>query len=480
MKKRVLSKLLLAMITASLLFSGCGAEETDGNVESSQVEAEQESTEQVEKEIVDASFTWNVSDQDLYVVKCRGLEVKPSWFLGTVTYSDGTVGSIDADEVELKQEGNKLKVYINFRGNDSVGYEIEIPEIWEDMNLNEQSQEEVEQWYEGLGGDSSKIDSSATEVHDDWNVDVVDASDWEFNTQVMNMIQLLEIWEGSLSEESVSDYNSAQQAHFIIGNEGACDPEYVKEYKEYPLEGKDYYLNATYKEGSEWQLRYGDASITEVFTEAGLDYGVPCVCYCTYKDDYKYGFEQAISDYFDMGYERGSKDMFWLSHAVEKIPLSEHNVRQLSMEEVREYILAVYMYYGDEISVHTEDGLEYYEEPHILKLYGVDVDTLIQKFGKYFSYTPDVKTIYTVYELAMDKGYSGSVIDFYKLEGKELDDIMLELIIDECESMDWQLTNGDLIGIIESLGGTVPDYATVVEESTEFTPSGTEGITIKH
>ena len=146
------------------------AEETDGSVESSQIEEEQESIEQVEsssndeqqeieKEIEEAGFTWNVSDQDLYVVNSRGLEVKPSWFLGTVTYSDGTVGSIDADEVELKQEGDILKVIITFRGEDRVGYEIEIPEIWED-SMDNATEDEIGEWYEGLGGDSSVIDES--------------------------------------------------------------------------------------------------------------------------------------------------------------------------------------------------------------------------------------------------------------------------------------------------------------------------------
>ncbi|MBR3600433.1 MAG: hypothetical protein IKL53_11235, partial [Lachnospiraceae bacterium] len=110
---------------------------------------------------VDVSFKWNVSDKDLYLLSRRQLEASPSLFEGSITYADGFVGSIDADEVELKQEGDKLKVYITFRGDESVGYEIVIPEMWEDLNLNEESQEDVEAWYEGLGGDSSQVDESA-------------------------------------------------------------------------------------------------------------------------------------------------------------------------------------------------------------------------------------------------------------------------------------------------------------------------------
>lgn len=148
------------MLTVSLLLSGCGAEETSGNVESSQVEAEQESAEQVEKEIEGASFTWNVSDKDLYLLMRRQLEVKPSWFLGTATYADGTTGSIEADRIDLGRDGLILLVDVYYDGGESVRYQIEVPEMWEDMNLNEQSQEDVEAWYEGLGGDSSQVDES--------------------------------------------------------------------------------------------------------------------------------------------------------------------------------------------------------------------------------------------------------------------------------------------------------------------------------
>lgn len=58
MKKKVLSKLFVSLITASLLLSGCGAEETSGNVEGSQVEKEQETTEEIESDD-------NIADEDI-------------------------------------------------------------------------------------------------------------------------------------------------------------------------------------------------------------------------------------------------------------------------------------------------------------------------------------------------------------------------------------------------------------------------------
>lgn len=63
MKKKVLSKLFVSVITASLLLSGCGAEETSGNVEGSQVEKEQETQEKIESDdIVDDNMENDESD----------------------------------------------------------------------------------------------------------------------------------------------------------------------------------------------------------------------------------------------------------------------------------------------------------------------------------------------------------------------------------------------------------------------------------
>lgn len=106
-------------------------------------------------------FKRNVGDIDLYILMCREMEAKTDWFEGTITYADGYVGSIDAKEVELKRNADKLVVKITVWGNDALGYEILIPEAWDDMNLNEQSQEEIDEWYDGLvSGDSEVTEES--------------------------------------------------------------------------------------------------------------------------------------------------------------------------------------------------------------------------------------------------------------------------------------------------------------------------------
>lgn len=408
---------------------------------------------------VDVSFKWNVSDKDLYLLSRRGLDVSPSLFEGSIAYTDGYVGSIDAEEVELKIEGNKLKVYINFRGNDSVGYEIEIPEMWEDMNLNEESQEDIESWYEGLGGDSSQVgESSATEITD-WVVNVSDSSNREFYSQVDDMIETYNMWVNSLSDETLSDMSLANF------DEGGSKTEI----------GEDITYNVSYKEDSEWYLTYGNSSLSDVYKEAGItEYGIHCSCYCTY-NEYNNGFEQAISDYFNLGFDYSNKENnrneAWLTHAIKKIPLSEHSVRQLSMEEVREYILAVYMHYGDGISPFSQDGLKYYEEPHILNLYGIDsVDSLIEKFSKYYTKPIGIKDVYNSYKDANTLGYSGSIFDFYNLSESELDSIMLKVITNKYNSLGWEIHDENIIPIIESLGGSIPEYAIIVDDGDDYKP----------
>lgn len=469
MKKRVLSKLLLAFITASLLFSGCGAKETDGSAESSQIETEQESTEQVKKEIEDASFTWNVSDKDLYLLMRRQLEVKPSWFLGTATYVDGTTGNIEADRIELGRDGLILLVDVYYDGGDSVGYEIVIPEMWEDMNLNEQSQEEVEAWYEGLGGDSSQVDgSSATEIHDDWSTSVKDFSNEDFSAMVYSMCGNYNTWKSSLSSDSNTGIKVAE----------------LDQTGELKLAGEDVYYSINYKDDSEWSMLYGNSSISEVSIAAGVpDYGVPCECYCTYGSHRD--FCQAIADHFNLGYDYESDNDVetdngesWLYRIARKIPLSSHNARQLSMEEIRAYLVEVYKYYQDDSSLNGSGDYKYYEEPHLLKLYGFDENSISQKFGKYFSSgNPSLSRVYAVYTWVVeDYGYDGSIFDFYALDSNRLDSMILQVMLDSAEAENWVIDE-DVANIIKSLGGTLPENATILtndgEESSESQPNAT-------
>lgn len=471
MKKRVLSKLLLALVTASLLLSGCGVEETSGNVESSQVEEEQESIEQVEKKIEDANFTWSVSDEDLYILTQRGLEAKTSWFVGTATYSDGTTGIIEADKVSLDwdlTQGSILKVNIFYGGGNKVVYQIEVPEIWEDMNLNEESQEDVEAWYEGLGGDSSQVDgSTATEIND-WNTSVRDFSNEDFSTMVHSMCNAHDVWRGSLTNDSKTAIKVAE----------------LDQSGELKKAGEDVYYNIEYNEDSEWYMLYGNSSLSEVCKEANVsDYGVPCECYCTY-GNYR-DFCQAIADHFNLGYDYASENDIetdngesWLYRIVRKIPLSSHNVRQLSMEEIRLYLVEVYKYYQDDSSLNGSGDYAYYEEPHLLKLYGFDESYIRQKFGKYFSSgNPTLDRVYTVYNWVVeDYGYSGSIFDFYALDSGKLDSMILQVMLDSAEADNWVIDE-DIANIIKSLGGEVPESATITvdgeSETTESKPDVT-------
>ena len=469
MKKRVLSKLLLALVTASLLLSGCGAEETDGSAESSQVEREQESTEQVEKEIEDASFTWNVSDKDLYLLMRRQLEVKPSWFLGTATYTDGTTGSIEADRIDLGRDGLILLVDVYYGGGESVRYQIEVPEMWEDMNLNEQSQEDIEAWYEGLGGDSSQVnDSTATEIHD-WDTTIKDFSNEDFSTMVQSMCGAYKTWNDALTMDSRTEIKLAQ----------------LDQTGEFKKAGEDVYYNVEYKEDSEWFMLYGNSSLSEVSKEANVpDYGIPCECYCTYGNHKD--FCQAISDYFNLGYDYSADNGVevdnsesWLSLIVRKIPLSSHNARQLSMEELRAYLVEVYKYYQSDSLLNGSEDYEYYEEPHLLRLYGLEEDVISQKFSKYFvSGHPSLKSIYQVYEILVENyGYNGSIFDFYALDSGKLDSMILQVMIDGAEADNWVIDE-DIANIIKSLGGEVPESATIIVDSESETTESKPEVTL--
>ena len=148
-------------------------------------------------------FKRNVGDIDLYILMCREMEAKTDWFEGTITYADGYVGSIDAKEVELKRNADKLVVKITVWGNDALGYEIVIPEAWDDMNLNEQSQEEINEWYENLNEGTSEVvnsdvvvSSSSKVKENDWDglYSIVDAPgltniDWDLFNKYMYSYQ---------------------------------------------------------------------------------------------------------------------------------------------------------------------------------------------------------------------------------------------------------------------------------------------------
>lgn len=462
MKKRVLSKLLLAMLTVSLLLSGCGAEETSGNVESSQVEAEQESAEQVEKEIEGASFTWNVSDKDLYLLMRRQLEVKPSWFLGTATYADGTTGSIEADRIDLGRDGLILLVDVYYDGGESVRYQIEVPEMWEDMNLNEESQEDVEAWYEGLGGDVSQVDESAmsgsvNEIGDtsDWAVqpdNVTNKTHLQLNSSdVGDMMNLYQIFLSSIDWD-------LQEVRQGVAN-GTIDKP-----------NGDINYNITIKEGSEWDVAFGNSSLSEVFTSKGYpSYGTPCLCCCTDYSSYK-----EFLDKYNLSSADFVKTDLYKSYFM-MIPLSEHTLKHLTVEELECYLLNV---------VRFKDGLEpniaggdsykdsneyvYTSEVLLEGLYGISVEDLEAKFSRYeVRANYDIDRIFRSYhDIKRDYGFSGSVIDWYTMSESDLDSWMLKALVDSCEEDNWQNIIPEKANLIVKLGGTLPSNITYEGETT--------------
>lgn len=510
MKKKVLSKLFVSVITVSLLLSGCGTEKTSGNVESSQVESVKgihitegpkyqyqlinpddiiveysglkpdrklseydgryvtdtsvylsdrvgvylgeehfEATVGEYINYIDVDFKWNVSDHDLYLLSRRQLEVSPSLFEGTITYADGYEGSIDAESVEFSRLGNTLTVKIAFRGEESVSYEIEIPDIWEDGE-DLSTEDDIREWYENLGGDGSEVDeSTASKVHDDWNTSVTDISNEEFYVKVKAMRESYLMWHRSLNQETLTE-----EAKASLNND-------------YTKKG-DIYFPIEYRDGSDWVLLYGDSSITSVFKEAGVDYGVPCACFCKYSSDEE--FYRAISDYFNMGYDFNSKgdnsaeyEMAQFKYLVGRIPLSDHNTKHLSMEEIRAYLVELYRYFSGNNDTLIK-GI-YYESPVLLKLFGLSSEGISQKFEKYFTFgKPSLEKVYTVYEIVVkDYNYTGSIFDFYTLDINQLDSMILQMVLDGAEEANWEIEMG-IADIIRSLGGTIPEYATIVED----------------
>ncbi len=142
MKKKFLSTLLVIVTTASILI-GCGTEETNVKEDNIQT-SENQVAESADKEyspLEDIEWFWSISNHDLYTMMVDKEEVNPELFVGTISYDDGTMGSIKPDEVTLEQDGEQMLIGIEYRG-DIFYYKANIHERWGDGE--HLSEEEIE------------------------------------------------------------------------------------------------------------------------------------------------------------------------------------------------------------------------------------------------------------------------------------------------------------------------------------------------
>ncbi len=513
MKKQIISKLLLALITASLLLSGCGAEETDGSVETSQVEVEQEEEGKIEgihvtegakyqyqvinpEDIIieysglksdialseydgsyvtdtsvylsdtvgvylgeehfeakvseyvhytDVNFKWNVSDEDLYLLWRKDLEVSPSLFEGSITYADGYVGSIDADEVELKYDGYVIDVIITLRGDDRVGYQVEISEAWLDLNeerLLSKDEEEIAEWYEGLGGDSSQVEgSTAMKTHDDWNaINVDDLSDEEFSVQYNKMTQLYNAFRDARTNCNAEEiYNGI--ADGSIKAEG------------------DIAFQYDLKEDSEWYVAFGESSLSEVFEAHGLpEYGVHGLCYCS-----KTSYEEAAQiagmtvDEFESSFRQ----------ALQVVPLSPHERNTLSGEELLKYVRQ-YL-----INDNNDDDKLIVESESWAKVVGVSHEKVSSLYAKekYGIEDTSMQNALNMYSVAKTNcGYEGDFVAWCNLSESEFDVWYVKVVnyLFECEN--WDNIKETYIRKYEALGGVTPEWV-IYEDGHSVNPN---------
>ena len=104
MKKKILSKILMVVITASMLLTGCGEQKTDAENVNSTVAQESEAyvqNEEGEKSYTNIDWAWSVSDYELYNTMMKQEEVNSELFSGIIDYSDGHQETVKADSVNL-------------------------------------------------------------------------------------------------------------------------------------------------------------------------------------------------------------------------------------------------------------------------------------------------------------------------------------------------------------------------------------------
>lgn len=381
-------------------------------------------------------FKRNVDDESLFILYSRGMEAKTDWFEGTITYADGYVGSIDAKEVELKRNADKLVVKITVWGNDALGYEILIPEMWDDMNLNEQSQEEIDEWYDGLGSGNSEVteESMSSSVVKD-----VDTSSWMMQPPA-NVVMKSHLDLTVDDIRLMKDIYDMHRRSFDSNKDEITNTELQE-----ALNNKSCIVySETLKEGSDWSNCFGNSTISEVFKAFGYpEYGLEGRCFCIQGVNAK----EMLSKY-------GTENTFPSSRSklyYNAIPLSSHVLNHLTPEEIEHYIVCTYAVIND---CTKEEA--YFSDELLRDLYGISKEDLVAKYVNYKPATLEDPSY--VYTLAIEYGgYNGDAISWMNLSQEELDNWVLVTLTNlwNTKKGEGGTINPDVANTITMLGGTV-------------------------
>lgn len=386
-------------------------------------------------------FKRNVGDIDLYILMCREMEAKTDWFEGTITYADGYVGSIDAKEVELKRNADKLVVKITVWGNDALGYEILIPEAWDDMNLNEQSQEEIDEWYDGLGSGDSEVteESMSSSVVKDvdtsnWTVEVQDYSTSSSYVKFVKMKELL-----GLFKQGITKTNNPEL-------DGTC--------KAFTYEFKD---------DSDWVRMFGTSTINDVYMAYGLpEYGVYRACSCGLHEN-----DKNVQELLDSLGVKEESERLSFTGTISTIPLDRHIIYNMSKEELVDYMANAHVYslWGNKGNgLGWNETQRLYQDEFLFTLYGTSVEEIEDKFSVYFSYESDIREIYSVY---LNSDYPGNMFEFYLEDTSVLDGYMAKYMNDGLQNVSEEQKSEVVItnyqaDILTRHGYEIPSFATRV------------------
>ena len=159
-QRKVLSKLLVSLMTASLFLSGCGAQETTGKVDNHKVEEKKETGNKTEDStlIEDISWSWSVSDYELWQLMRSQGDVSIELFEGTIDYADGSQGKVKPDKVTLEM-GEDIMMYVGleFRG-DTYFEKIQVADHWGDGEpLSDEELEEIKKVNSSETSDNSRV-----------------------------------------------------------------------------------------------------------------------------------------------------------------------------------------------------------------------------------------------------------------------------------------------------------------------------------
>lgn len=530
MKKKILSKILMVVMTASVLLTGCGEQETSSSGESIKDEKQDAAKisgirvtdgakyqyqpvnlkdiiveysglkgdkplskydgeylldsdvylggtvglyldgEHYEAEVEDympySDIVWEVIDNMEFwdVTDYDAKEIDPSLFRGVIEYSDGSKYEVTPERVRGTgvSENMRFHVSISYRG---VDYEGSVTDIHPDGE------------YLGEGEEPDYTGTVEVRVKDTKDSVVMnteglteDISLYRAYRNIELMDEIYKMWLDCLEYTDKDEVNKDAGEH----------PELYA--------GKDTYYTWKIKKDSLWESAYGDGGLPEAYAMRGLlDYGVYGVCKC----------KEMEGDIYDMvlDYCGTPKDMFDydgvrhnLIMAMSRLSnhLSAHSLhvmKNTSMETLRTYIVAEYMYRNRHYTNLREYDIEttpyagntgYYTDNFLLALYGFTAQDVVDKFMIFEGYRDalekwGVSTVARVwYGCTISSGYEGSVFDFYSEDIDVLRDYITRGIVAEYDARDWKDLSEGEVSFISSFGIQIPDYATYkVEESAE-------------